>query len=197
MQGSQIWLLVAVGGGVLFVLGAAPFVKRLLPAHDVASRQAAAELAGLPPTALQKRARWSFFVGTVVGVAIFAALAQWGPAELFANRSLRLPLLGLFMASVVAHALVLSVARPRRSGPERLDERDRLILTRAPALQSVAVVVSLALWSIVLEEVYSDAGAVPLQFPFLIFVTTFIVQMLALAGGILVGYRQVDLDAQG
>jgi hypothetical protein len=78
----------------------------------------------------------------------------------------------------------ITLARVRRS----MDERDREIMNRAPAVRSAAALVTLAAWSVVLTEAYRDEGSVPLIFPNLIFASTFMVSVLARSVGVLLGY---------
>lgn len=72
-----------------------------------------------------------------------------------------------------------------------MDERDVTVVNRALRLQLWAVIVSLAVWAIALTETYRDQGLIPSIFTFLIFGSSHIVNMLAQAVGILIGYRRV------
>jgi hypothetical protein len=59
---------------------------------------------------------------------------------------------------------------------------------RAPVVQLWAVFISLAVWSITLTEIYWDQGQIPVIFPYLVFMSLFIVNVLSQSIGILVGY---------
>ena len=69
-----------------------------------------------------------------------------------------------------------------------MDERDKVIMGRAPVVQLWAVFISLAVWSIALTEIYWDQGHIPVIFPYLILMSLFIVNVLAQSLGILIGY---------
>jgi len=74
--------------------------------------------------------------------------------------------------------------------PGHVDERDKLILGKAPRFQWLAVIFSLVAWVIALSERYHDEG-VPVVFLYLIFMSVLIVSMIAQAVGILIGYRRM------
>ena len=72
--------------------------------------------------------------------------------------------------------------------PGLVDERDKLIMSRSPQIQLLAVIFSLVAWVIVLTELYRDTGQIPVVFLTLIFISTLIVSTLAQSLGILIGY---------
>jgi len=72
--------------------------------------------------------------------------------------------------------------------PGQVDERDRLIMERAPRFQFLAVLFSLTAWVIVLTEVFRDQGQVPVIYLTLILISTLIIGTIAQALGILFGY---------
>ena len=74
----------------------------------------------------------------------------------------------------------------RKSG--QVDERDRLIMERAPRIQFLAVLFSLIAWVIVLTEVFRDQGQVPVIYLNLIMISTLIIGTIAQSLGILIGY---------
>jgi hypothetical protein len=61
-------------------------------------------------------------------------------------------------------------------------------MERAPGIQFLAVIFSLAAWVIALTEAYSDQGQVPVIFLTLIMISTLVVGNLAQSLGILIGY---------
>ena len=69
-----------------------------------------------------------------------------------------------------------------------MDERDRVIMGRAPVVQLWAVIISLAVWMIALTEFYWDGGQIPVGFPYLILFSTLIVSTVSQSVGILIGY---------
>ena len=73
-----------------------------------------------------------------------------------------------------------------------VDERDRLIMDRAPRVQWLAVVFSLVAWTIALTEIYWEQGQIPVVFLYLIFMSVLIVSTLAQSLGIIIGYWRMD-----
>jgi hypothetical protein len=72
--------------------------------------------------------------------------------------------------------------------PEQLDERDKLIMAKAPNVQYLAVLFSVVAWGIVLTEVFRDQGQVPVIYLTLIMISTLIIGTIAQSAGILLGY---------
>ena len=84
------------------------------------------------------------------------------------------------------------VARRGRAhaGGVVLVERDRAILERAPAVQSVTTLLVLAAWMVLLTERFSSTGAVPVAWLQVVFWSCVMVHALGLPAGVLVGYRK-------
>lgn len=134
-------------------------------------------------TPLHKHAWWSLVIGSAISLAMVALLLIQGTTSTFEGGwATGLPIAGLFAGALVADAIWLT--RVRR----KMDERDREIMNRAPAMRSAAILVTVAAWSIVLTHAYQDEGSVPVFFPNLIFFSTFMVSILARSVGVLMGY---------
>jgi len=80
---------------------------------------------------------------------------------------------------------------PKRDGTDVSDERDLRVLDRAPRVQSVAMILTLAAWLTFLTLRYHGAGAVPMVFVYLIFFSSLIAYSLGLSLGVLMGYRKM------
>ena len=96
---------------------------------------------------------------------------------------------GLWIGGLVVYLILF---RTIIGKPGKFDERDKLIMDRAPRVQWMAVIIALVVWMIALSEVYHDVGQVPVVFLFLIFMSSLIVSMIAQSIGILVGYRRME-----
>lgn len=145
----------------------------------------------LPATPLQRLAWWGLLLGILPGVAAGGMVIGYGAQRIYDDDGLR-TVFTLLLLAIVAVVLVVTVrlktwaARADRA----LDERDRDILARAPALQPAAMLVTLAAWMVGLIERFHAAGAVPLFYLYLIFWSVWAVSLLAFPLGILVGYRR-------
>jgi len=98
----------------------------------------------------------------------------------------RLIVYALWIGVPVAYLIVMNLTPLRKL--RQIDERDKLIMSRAPRIQWLAIIFSLAAWIIVLTEAYWDQGQVPVVFLTLIFISTLVVSTLAESLGILIGY---------
>jgi hypothetical protein len=78
--------------------------------------------------------------------------------------------------------------------PGMVDERDKIIVDRAPRIQWLAVVFTMVAWTIVLNEVYHETDLIPAVFLYVIFMSVLIVSTLAQSLGILIGYWRMDKD---
>lgn len=174
---------VAVGGIILWLVARTVMSTVRVPAGDEPA----------PSTHLQRACRWSLILAVTPAVMGAFLLAAVGPERAAADAVLRVALYGLALASLVAAGGgVWWVARRGRenAGGVVLDERDRAILERAPAVQSGATILVLAAWTVVLTERFWSAGAVPVTFMQLVFWSCLLVNLLALPAGVLMGYRK-------
>jgi len=85
----------------------------------------------------------------------------------------------------VANLIIVNLALRK---PGMVDERDKMILDRAPRIQWLAVVFTLVAWVIALSEVYQSTGLIPAVYLYVIFMSVLIVSTLAQSLGILIGY---------
>jgi FtsH-binding integral membrane protein len=95
----------------------------------------------------------------------------------------------LFAAGILAYVAMMYITgwRMSRDGVIQ-DERDRLILRRVPAYQMLAVLFTLALWMVALTETYGEEGQIPIVFPYLIFFSAVVVNIVFASAGTLIAY---------
>jgi hypothetical protein len=143
-------------------------------------------------TPLQKRAWFGLAIGVVMVAAILAVFIVKGVKAYDEDKGMRLIVMGLFVGGLALYALTFSFTR-RKSGQAGVlrDERDEVIVRKAVNVQLWSVIISLVVWMIVLSEIYWDLGQMPVIFLFLIAMSSLIVNMLAQAIGILIGYRRM------
>ena len=135
---------------------------------------------------LQKRAWYSLAIGVIWAIAIIVVfIAKGGVTAYTEDQGMRVILAALLIGGLLAYSIMMRLTLRK---PGQLDERDRLIMGRAPVVQLWAVFISLAVWSITLTEIYWDQGQIPVIFPYLIFMSLFIVNVLGQSLGILIGY---------
>ena len=135
---------------------------------------------------LQKRAWYSLAIGVVFAIAILVVfLVKGGISTFNEDQGFRIMVDILWIGALLASLLMTGITLRK---PGQLDERDRLIMRRAPVVQLWAVIFSLVAWMIALTESYWDEGQIPVIFPYLILLSTLIVSTLAQSLGILIGY---------
>jgi len=139
---------------------------------------------------LQKRALYGLGIGIVWAIAIIVVFMVKGGVNAYTgDPSMRAILAALFIGGLIAYLAILFTPRRKRGQVEAtMDERDKVIMGRAPVVQLWAVFISLAIWTITLTEIYWDQGQIPVIYPYLISMSLLIVNVLSQSIGILVGY---------
>ncbi len=135
---------------------------------------------------LQKRAWYGLVIGIVFAVALLVVFIAKGDVTTFdEDLGFRLIVYALWVGVPLAYLIVVNLTLRK---PEQVDERDRLIMAKAPRVQFLAVLFSLVAWVIVLTELYWDKGQVPVIYLTLIMISTLIISTIAQSAGILIGY---------
>ncbi|MFC2033133.1 hypothetical protein ACFLUB_01245 [Chloroflexota bacterium] len=139
---------------------------------------------------LQKRAWYGLATGLGFAIAfVLVFILKGGIGTFDEDQSFRIIIDVLFVGGLVANLVIVNLALRK---PGLVDERDRLIMDRAPRVQWLAVVFTLVAWTIALTEAYHDTGCIPVVFLYVIFMSVLIVSTLAQSLGILIGYRGMD-----
>jgi len=149
-------------------------------------------------TPQQKRAWYGLAIGIVWSLALVAVFVAKGATAFDEDAGMRFTVYGIFAAGVLAYVAMMYITgwRMRRQGPI-MDERDRMILRKVPAYQMLAVLVTLAAWSVILTEVYHEQGQVPVVFPTLMFFSAIIVNIVFASAGTLIAYWSDEQHGQG
>jgi hypothetical protein len=135
---------------------------------------------------LQKRAWWGLATGLVFAIASLLVFIFMGGIKTFdEDANFRIIIDVLWVGGLVANLVILNMALRK---PSMVDERDKLILDRAPRIQWLAVVFTLVAWVIALNEVYRETDLIPAVFLYVMFMSVLIVSTLAQSLGILIGY---------
>ena len=138
---------------------------------------------------LQKRALYSLVIGVVFAVALIVIFIVKGDVTTFdEDLGFRLMVYALWVGEPLAYLIVVNLTLRK---PGQVDERDRLIMERAPRIQFLAVLFSLIAWVIVLTEIFRDRGEVPVIYLTLIMISTLIISTIAQSAGILIGYQRM------
>jgi hypothetical protein len=139
---------------------------------------------------LQKRALYGVAFGVVWAIAIVVVFILKGGIGIFdEDVQFRSIIYGLWIGGLVAYLILFETLFRK---PGKVDERDKLILAWAPAIQWRAVIFTMVAWVIVLSESYHEEGQIPVIFLFIMFMSILIVSMIAQCLGILIGYWRME-----
>jgi len=142
-------------------------------------------------TPLQKRAWLGLGVGVGMSLAILAVFIARGVTSWDDDLVLRAIAYVLCVGGLLVYAITLRIKRRKPGRSEVLiDERDKEIVRRATTVQLWAVLISLFIWAIALTEAYWGQKSIPIIYAYLIAISGLIVNILAQAIGILIGYRR-------
>lgn len=199
MDVPSFWIGLALGFTVLLIgVAAACTLIGAMRGRRGLSPDERRELSRLPLTPLQKSAWLCLVISVLTAVGITALLWDADPNHYFDDTRTRLTIYAIFLGGLLSYAGIFFVtANAVRKGGQPLDERDRLILDRAPAVQTVVVLLTVALWCIGVTESYRDEGAIPLGLPNLIFGSAVIAHMFGHGLGVLVGYWKARTHGEG
>jgi cytochrome bd-type quinol oxidase subunit 2 len=141
---------------------------------------------------LQKRALCSLLIGLAMAAALTAVFVIKGDVNALDDQDFRYIVYLLWIGVPLVYLILVNLTLRK---PTQIDERDRLIMERAPKTQLIAIFFSLAAWLIILTEVYRSSGQIPIIYLTLIFISALIVSTLAQSLGILIGYWRMDNNA--
>jgi len=140
---------------------------------------------------LQKRALIALVLGLAWTAILVILFVRVGGIEKFSTDATSRILLTLsFVAMLIANMFLGAPWKARYGRAVEVDERDMEILKRAPQVQLLAIMLTLAAWVIGLTEYYWDQGSIPIMWPYLMMFSTLIVSTLAQSLGVLIGYRR-------
>ena len=143
---------------------------------------------------LQKRAWYGLIIGIIFAVALAVVFIIKGGISTFnEDAGFRLIIDVLWVGGLVANLILVNLTLRK---PGLVDERDRLIMGRAPRVQWLAVVFSLVAWTIALNEVYRETDLIPAIFLYVIFMSVLIISTIAQSLGIIIGYWRMDRNGQ-
>ena len=141
---------------------------------------------------LQKRALYGLLVSLALTAAFVIVLVLQGdPTAFDRDEHIRMVMYAAMVGVPLAFLILIQLTLKK---PTQLDERDRAIIARSKETQWMAIIFSLAAWTIALTEVFHQEGQIPVPYLTLIFVSVLIISSLGQAVGILLGYWRANRD---
>jgi len=140
-------------------------------------------------TPQEKRAWYGLAIGIAWTLSMVAVFLVKGVTAFDRETSMRAIVYILFAAGILAYVAMMYITgwRMSRNGVIQ-DERDKLILRRVPVYQMFAVLFTLAIWMVALTETYQEEGQIPIVFPYLIFYSAIVVNIVFASAGTLIAY---------
>jgi len=180
-----LWAVAALVAGGAVLAGGAWIAAQKQPKPELPPGET------MGSTPLQRKARWAIALGAVISAAAAGVVAYYGPIPAFESDTVRIVVTLLLLAALgVLAGFGMQMQRLAKRDDATIDERDRAILSRAPAAQGAAILVTLAVWIVALQQTYWSVHQVPMDFLYMIFWSCVIVSQLALPIGVLLGYRR-------
>ncbi|MFC1965737.1 hypothetical protein ACFLWI_02165 [Chloroflexota bacterium] len=134
---------------------------------------------------LQKRALYSLGIGITLAIILIIVVILKDINTFDEDLGFRMIVYALWVGVPLSYLIVVNLTLRK---PGQIDERDKLIMAKAPMVQYLAILFSLAAWTIALTEAFSDQGHVPVIYLTLIMISTLIISTIAQSAGILIGY---------
>jgi hypothetical protein len=134
---------------------------------------------------LQKRALYSLIIGLILAAGLIAVFTIKGIDTLNGESGYRFIIYALWIGVPLVYGILVNMTMRK---PTQVDERDRRIIEQSARTQLLGIIFSLAAWTIILTEVYHDAGEIPTIFVTIIFISVLVISTLAQSLGILLGY---------
>jgi hypothetical protein len=138
---------------------------------------------------LQKRAFYGLIVCALWAIALVVIFVTRGGIDgLVVDKGSEAWLVGALVVGFLAYLITL-VATRGKPGEVTMDERDKAILARARAAQLWSAMLTLAVWAVSLSRIYWAEGQVPVQYLYIITMSTWLVVVVAENVAVLLGYR--------
>ena len=134
---------------------------------------------------MYKRQLYSLGIGITLAIVLIIVVILKDINTFDEDLGFRLIVYALWVGVPLAYLIVVNLTLRK---PEQIDERDKLIMAKAPMIQYLAILFSLVAWTIALTEAFSDQGQVPVIYLTLIMISTLIISTIAQSAGILIGY---------
>ena len=151
-----------------------------------------------PMTPLQKRAWIGLGVGLIVCIALIYLFTTYGIMTVMETDRLRHIYTGFWIGGLLLYVfIVVGHIVKAEFGKAEIDERDKRILSRAPNVQRIAILLTVVVWSIVLTESFRGTDGIPTDYMYVMMASAWIVDLMSFSVGILLGYWWMERYGQG
>jgi len=190
----NIWLSSTMLGAFLVSAMAAYLGVRALQVLRLrkAKMEQSGEVVNIPMAILQQRSLWNM-LSISIGVAIILWLFKGhAVTEFFQNDKLRISLTAVVALTLLVNLFLMLPTSQKGRWSKLFDERDELVLQRAGSFQIIGILILSVIWTVGLTEYYWEAGSIPVDIPYLMFWSNFLMLFLSRSIGIVYGYWWID-----
>lgn len=177
---TVLWVSLAVAGGIILLVSVGRLAVSLRPEP---------EASGMPVTPLETLGWIGLGITTAVLLGVVALVGLVGVNGFHEDQGPRFAFWLLLLIGIGIWSGSWFLIK-RRFGGLVIDERDRSVLARSFAVESMIALLALVAWTVILTEAFWDEGSIPIAYLQLMFWTTFIGGALGRALGIVLGYRR-------
>lgn len=150
------------------------------------------ELVNNPMAILQQRSLWNI-LSITIGVLVISWLFKGhAVSEFFGNDNLRFGITAVVALTLMMNLFLMLPTTKKGRWSKLFDERDELVLSRASNFQISGLLILSVIWTIGLTEYYWEAGSIPIDIPYLMFWSNFLMLFLSRSVGIVYGYWWLD-----
>ncbi len=190
----NIWFGVTMVSA-LFVSGMAAYmgIRALQRLKERKSQlEAGGEIINIPMAMLQKRSLWNI-LSITIGVLVISWLFKGhAVSEFFADDKLRISITAVIALTLMVNLFLMLPTSKKGRFSNMFDERDELVLTKASNFQIVGLLLLSVVWTIGLTEYYWEAGSIPVDIPYLMFWSNFLMLFFSRSVGIVFSYWWLD-----
>lgn len=190
----NLWLIVTISAVfIISALGAYLGVRAIRTIRTAGASQGDIESGEkIPMALLQQRALWNI-LSIFIGIAImFWLFLGHTVTDFFQDTALRISLTVVLTATLLVNLFLMLPTTKKGKWAKHFDERDELVLNRASNFQIIGILILSVIWTVGLTEYYWDAGSIPIDFPYLMFWSNFLMLFLSRSIGIVYGYWWID-----
>jgi len=147
----------------------------------------------IPASPLQQRAIVTLIITLVASLLITIMFIGEDVDGFLKNDTLRLRFTGILIFTLLLNLAMRFTLLPggyQRRGS--LDERDKQILMGAGTWQTSLLLILLMIWTVALTEGYWEQQAIPIDVPYLMFWSAFLIYFIGWSLGILAGYWRMN-----
>lgn len=182
------WVVITFAAGVVICgLGIYTAIRSMQQGHERV-RDQKGQNENIPMTLMQIRSIWAM-VNILAGSGLIIYLIISRPiTDFFEDASYRIVVTVILTVMLLINLFIMIPTSRKGKWSDLLDERDQQVLDKATNFQIAGILLINAIWAVGLTEYYWSVQTIPIQFPYLMFWSSFLMLFLSRSVGIIYGY---------